>query len=60
MSSLAAARADNFYIPNNFDPNRPSRAPRPDNMKKDYSLIRLNFYQDMRSCFTLDVFNVRK
>jgi hypothetical protein len=29
-------------------------------MKKDYSLIRLNFYQDMRSCFTLDVFNVRK
>ena len=38
MSSLAAARADNFYIPNNFDPNRPSRAPRPDNMKKDYSL----------------------
>jgi hypothetical protein len=40
MSSLAAARADNFYIPNNFDPNKPSRAPKPDNMKKDYSMIR--------------------
>ena len=44
MSSLAAAGADKFYIPNNFDSNRPSRAPRSDNMKKDYSLIRLNFY----------------
>ena len=43
MSSLAAARADNFYIPNNFDPNRRSRALKPDNIKKDYSLIRLNF-----------------
>jgi hypothetical protein len=44
MSFLAAGRADDFYIPNNFDPNKLSRAPRPDNMKKDYSLIRLNFY----------------
>ncbi len=60
MSSLVAAQADNFYIPNNFDPKRPSRAPRPDIMKKDYSLIRLIIYKDMRSCFTLDVFNVRK
>jgi hypothetical protein len=44
MSSLAAARADNFIIPNNFDPNRPSRASRIDNINKEYSLIRLNFY----------------
>ena len=44
MSSLAAARADNFIIPKNFDPKRPSRPSRLDNINKDYSLIRLNFY----------------
>ena len=44
MLSLVAAQGDNFYIPNNFDSNRLSRAPRPDNMKKDYSLIRLVIY----------------
>ncbi len=43
MSSLAAARADNFYFPNDFDPNKPSRPKKPDHLKKDYSTIRL-FY----------------
>ena len=43
MSSLAASRADNFYISNNFDPNKPSRKPKPDHLKKDYSIIRYNY-----------------
>ena len=40
MSSLAAALADGYYIANNFDPNKPSRAKCPDHLKKDYSTIR--------------------
>lgn len=40
MSSLAAARADNFYIPNDFDPKKPSRPKKPEHLKKDYSTIR--------------------
>lgn len=61
MSSLAAARADNFYIPNNFDPNKPSRKAIPDHLKKDYSTIRFFIKNiDLRLCFILSVNNVIK
>ena len=44
MSSLAAARADNFYIKNDFNPNQPSRPKKPDHLKKDYTKVRYSLY----------------
>ena len=41
MSSLAAARADNFLIKNDFDPTKPTRPKKPDHLKKEYTKVRL-------------------
>ena len=60
MSSLAAARADNFYFKNDFDPTKPNRPKKPDHLKKDYSTIRYLIKLDLRSCFISNVLSAKK
>jgi hypothetical protein len=66
MSSLAAARADNFYIKNDFDPSKPSRPKKPDHLKKDYTKVRFEvmFHINCLQCKNMiakgERFNSRK